>query len=98
MGDRNQGLEATVEDGRLVISIGVDLLVHAVTAGEGWEEDWKVPDALIFAADVARYLVDDEEEDGTTRMHRALDAAALEVVEQGETSVRLPDDDEDDDA
>lgn len=90
---RNQQLTVEVVDGRLVISIGVDLLVHAVTHGDGWEEDWEVIDADKFASAIAGQL-EREEEDGTTLVHRAFDDAAMAAIEDGDDGVRFPGDDE----
>jgi len=90
---RDQQLEVGVVDGRLVISIGVDLLVHAVTHSDDWPEDGQVVDPDKFAAAIARQL-EDEQEDGTTPLHLAFDAAAVKAIEDGDESVRLAGDDE----
>lgn len=86
---KDQQLKVEVVDDRLVISIGIGLLAFAVQASSdasGWPEDWYVSDPAAFAAEVARQL-ENEEEDGTTPVHRMLDAAALEALEQGADGV-----------
>lgn len=91
--DRDQQIKTEVANGRLVVSIGVDLLAHAVSVGDDWEEEWKVVDPDAFVAAVGREL-ESEEEDGTTLLHRAFDSAAMSVVESGDESVRCPGDDQ----
>ena len=77
-------LEVSVADGVLTISIGVGLLAFAVQVadGSGWPKDFKITDPELFAKGVAGAL-EAEEEDGTTPVHRMLDAAAIEALEQG---------------
>jgi phage tail tube protein FII len=82
---REEGLRVEVVDGRLEITIGVEALATAVKAApfmEDVEGRYAVgnPDAL--AASVAHYL-EDEDEEGTTRVHRAIDSAAEQALEQG---------------
>lgn len=89
---REQQLQIEIVDGRLVISIGVELLTHAVTHGDDWEEEWEITDVDAFASAIAHQL-ELEEEDGTTLLHRAFDKAAYKAVEDGEDGVRLPGDD-----
>lgn len=83
-GDRNQQLEVKNEDGVLNISIGVDLLVHAITQGSDfWPEDeLTVTDADVFASEIAREL-ESEQEDGTTIVHLMLDKAAENALNNG---------------
>lgn len=75
-------MQVYVVDGELRISIGIALLAFAVQNGPQWPEDWYVSDIDVFAKEIARQL-DRESEDGTTDVHRMLDAAAIEVMEQG---------------
>ena len=79
-------LLVTIKDGQLQISIGIALLAFAVQAQDAWPEDWYVNDISLFAESMARQLMR-EEEDGTTRVHRMLDAAADEVLEQGDYGI-----------
>ncbi len=87
-GNENKVLSVTVVDGELRISIGIALLAFAVQApdGAGWPNDWHVNDINKFAKSLARQL-QRESENGTTPVHRMFDAAALEVLEQGEDGV-----------
>lgn len=86
---KDQQLTVEIVDDRLVISIGVGLLAFAVQAASdvsGWPEDWYITDPAAFAKEIARTL-EREEEDGTTPVHKMLDAAALETLEQGADAV-----------
>jgi hypothetical protein len=87
-GKGNEQLFVSVVDGKLQISIGIALLAFAVQApdGAGWPEDWHINDINKFAASMARQLRR-ESENGTTPVHRMFDAAAIEVLEQGEDGV-----------
>lgn len=49
MADTKQALQVTVEDGRLVVSIGIDTLAHAYNCSE---MDGEIVDAEGFATDV----------------------------------------------
>ena len=78
---RNQQLKVEIKAGRLEITIGVDLLCFAVEHGTGM--DWlKITDKDVFANEIRSALLS-EEEDGSTPVHRMLDAAASEAAEQG---------------
>ncbi len=86
MTDRNQQLKVEIIEGVLKISIGVDLLVHAVTHGaDFWpENELVVSDNDEFAAAIAQELENDcFQEDGTTVLHVAFDKAAELAVENG---------------
>lgn len=91
---REAGLDVSIVGGRLVISIGVDALMVAVKGGPAWsdqeeeERGWKITSAEGFAADIAREL-QDEEEDGTTLVHVALDAAIERAIDQGSLNIDL---------
>lgn len=85
MTDRNQQLKVEIVDGVLNISIGVDLLIYAITHGSDfWPDDDElvVTDPDVFAAEIAREL-ENEEEDGTTLVHRMFDKAAETAVDNG---------------
>ncbi len=78
---RNQQLQVEIKDGRLEITIGVDLLCFAVEHGPGM--DWlTITDNDVFANEIKSALLT-EEEDGSTPVHKMLDAAATEACEQG---------------
>lgn len=89
---RDQGLSVELVDGRLVISIGVDALMVAVKGSRPWEEQeedergYAIADADGFAEDILREL-EDEEEDGTTLVHIAIDAAIERALDQGSLNI-----------
>lgn len=86
---RDQHLEAAISDDVLIITIGVSNLVTAVLAGPHLDGDDPVAvDVDIFAAEILAELLR-EEEDGTTPIHRMLDAAAVEAIEQGAEGIRF---------
>lgn len=84
--EMSKQLAVTIKDGQLNISIGIALLAFAVQAQDAWPEGVRVTDLQEFASSMARQL-QKEEEDGTTPVHRMLDAAAYEVLEQGDDGV-----------
>jgi hypothetical protein len=99
---RQQPLQVEIVDGRLIVSIGVETLAFAAENGPALEDynelegefiGIRVEDPNLFAADVLRYGLDAEAEDGTTRVHEMLDAAMCEAVEQGAEGIWFPGDD-----
>lgn len=82
----SQQLSVVIEGGQLKISIGIALLAFAVQSQDSWPEEFAVVDLREFAKSMARQL-QREEEDGTTPVHRMLDAAADEVLERGDDGV-----------
>lgn len=80
--EMSKQLAVTIKEGQLNISIGIALLAFAVQSQDAWPEEFRVTDLREFATSMARQL-QKEEEDGTTPVHRMLDAAASEVLEQG---------------
>lgn len=81
-----QQLSVKIEKGQLVISIGIALLAHAVQSSDQWSEDFRVTDIQEFAKSMVRRLAE-EEEDGTTPVHRMFDVVADQVLEQGDDGV-----------
>ena len=85
---QNQRLMVEIAGGRLVISIGVDVLCFAAENcnrfydGENDKYTLKITNKTKFAKEVARAL-EREEEDGTTPVHLLLDAAFESAVEDG---------------
>lgn len=88
-----QWLKAEVKGGKLVISIGVDVLAFAAqrhydeeafnaTEGQMKASEFRVVDAAALAKEVVREL-EREAEDGTTRLHLMFDTAFTKVLEQG---------------
>lgn len=95
---RGEPLAVSVIDGRLVVSIGVATLANALE----WSPDLEaydkatdsyerptVTDPEQLAKDIASALCQ-EEEDGTTPVHRLLDKAAATALEWGCEAVVLP--------
>lgn len=81
---KDDHLKVEIVDDRLVISIGVGLVAFAVQTPDAtdWPNDFYISDPAVFAKELVRAL-EDEEEDGTTPVHRMLDAAALATLENG---------------
>lgn len=90
--DYGQPLEVSAKDGRLVISIGVNTLAHAVSYA-----DWACPydekkgdyirtfavvDPEVFAKDVKMAMLD-EREDGSSLLSDFLDKASEAAVDDG---------------
>lgn len=95
---RNRQLEVKVDRGVLTISIGLDLLKHALEYAPQLEfhndesesfEHPKITSIDDFAEEMVSVL-SDEDEDGTTPVHRLLDKAALDALEQGAEGIELP--------
>jgi hypothetical protein len=96
-GDRNQVLTIEIVDGELIIRIGVDALMTAVRGGDEWDDDtMKIVDPDTFAAEIAHALEHNEQEDGTTDVHLAIDKAAMHVAEYGTEAVQFTEDRSDD--
>lgn len=90
---RQQPLDLNIESGRLVISIGIETLRHAIALSPYMLNfvDFSEPriiDDDVFARDVLLEL-DREDEDGTTLVHLALDKAAERAIENGSEGVSL---------
>lgn len=93
-------LRVRVASGRtLVISIGIETLAHAIRLAPSLEtfdeasgefRGPRVTDPKVFAEEVVRALVHEDAE-GTTRVHRMLDAAALAAFEDGAEGIEIPD-------
>lgn len=96
--NRHDPLKVYIEDGVLMMAIGVECLAHAIKLNpelQKWDEetgDWNEPeitDPDKFAKEVATAL-NDESEDGTTLVHIALDTAAMNAIENGAEGIKLP--------
>lgn len=89
-----QPLKVAIEAGRLVISIGMTTLGEALVGpGSPLKIDCphaKITDHAKFAREVMRALLE-EEEDGTTAVHRMLDGAAVVLLENGAEGVDFGD-------
>lgn len=80
---REAPLKTEIKDGLLVISIGVDTLCHAVSAGRSYGMgEISITDNDVFAGEILQEL-NDESEDGSTAVHKLLDDAASQAIENG---------------
>ena len=77
----DQPLTITIENGQLVIRVGVHTLAFAVTRGAG-NEHFAITAPDRAAEEIVREL-EREAEDGTTVVHTLLDKAAFAAWEQG---------------
>ncbi len=83
--DLSKSGEAVIEDGWIVVRVAIETLPQAIETACGMHYiagHWKVTDAAAFAEEITRAL-NDEQEDGTTPIHRLLDQAAEHAIEQG---------------
>lgn len=81
--------DALIKGGYIVIRVPISALPVAYQAGidSGFiEPRYRITNAKAFAKDVVRAL-NDEEEDGTTPIHRLMDKACEEAIEQGAEGV-----------
>ena len=85
---RDQQVDVKIENGRFIITAGIDLVCHAVMYGTepSLSRTFKVKDPDKFADEI-RIELEREEEDGTNLIHRAFDKAALEAIENGAEGV-----------
>lgn len=80
---RNDPLKAEINDGKLVISIGVDTLCHAVEIGISYGMgEITITDKDTFVGEILDEL-NNESEDGSTIIHRMFDEAASNTIENG---------------
>jgi len=87
-----QALKATIEDGRLVIAIGVQTLAHATAfadwsnpfdeAADDYIRTFAIADEGEFAKDVVRAMLA-EGEDGSTPLSDFLDRMAQAAIDDG---------------
>lgn len=98
--NRNDPLKCCIEDGVLIMQIGVAALARAIQLNPDLTEcdertgQWNEPeitDADKFAAEVLAALKN-EDEDGTTLIHTAIDTAAMNAIENGAEGIKLPTD------
>lgn len=76
--------QAVIEGDDIVIRVHIEHLDKVVECmpWDGWEKILKVTDCKAFAKDLLSTL-NDEEEDGTTRIHRMFDEAIEHAAEYG---------------
>lgn len=97
MNPKDEPLTYAVVEGRLVLSIGVDTLAHAMRLTPEFEDDrgpqLSVKDEVAFATAIATQLEGDEDESGETSITRALIKAAGDVIEMADPSIEWRDSD-----
>lgn len=91
-GSADDGLEVSITDGRLVISVGANILVNAL-GSDYIQPPYKIVDPAQAVKEIVRELKR-EEEDGTTVVHKMLDQAALDAWENGGEGFRERNDDD----
>ena len=82
---RNKPLTVSMENGCLLISIGIDTLEHVVKHCPEFDDVAPMPelaDIDVLCSDIIQEL-EREEEDGTTPVHRLLDKAIYAAMENG---------------
>lgn len=80
-----------VKEGVLVIAVTTDALLHGITQGSGWPTDEAgnpvlIRDGLVMVQEVLNEL-QREDEQGTTAVHRLLDEAALDALNNGSQAI-----------
>jgi hypothetical protein len=84
---KDKNLTVTIADSVLIISIGVEVLQHAVEIGRACGSgDIKITNEAQFLDGFVRQL-SSEKEDGSTLIHHAFDQAVTEMLENGELGV-----------
>lgn len=92
---KNDGLKVTIEDERLVISIGIETLGTAILQGPYFDRLWGVgreayiSDEEKFGKSILHALKREVNETGETLVHKMLDAAAEYVFEYGEEGIDI---------
>jgi hypothetical protein len=98
--DRRSGLEVTIVDGVLTITVGIETIRHAIQLHpslEVYDEETgdfiapEVTDIDKFAAQI-KVELKSESEDGTTPVHRMLDQAAMSAIENGAEGIKTGED------
>lgn len=88
---KDQPLSIEIKNGRLEMSIGVDCLLAAIEYGlEMRAEEFEVTDKSKWLGEIVNAL-HIEEEDGSTVIHRAIDTAALQAIENGAEGIEFID-------
>jgi hypothetical protein len=77
-------LKVEIKDGVLEISIGVETLAFAIQNSPTWRGG-KITDDKKFAEDVLIELLDEDEE-GTTAVHKLFDDMAENAINDGSTN------------
>ena len=98
--NRHDPLKCFIEDGVLVMQVGVETIAHAIKLDPHLTEhdedsgEWiepEITDVDKFAIEVLQ-AIKAESDDGTTLIHMALDTAAMNAIENGADGIKMPDD------
>ena len=84
---KNQIVEIKIKDDQFVITAGIDFVCKAVINCTDLFDEFEIIDNDVFAAEILKELRN-EEEDGTNKIHKAFDQAALEAIENGANGVK----------
>jgi len=88
---KNQPLVVEIKNGRLEMSIGVDCLLFGIEYGlEMRAEEFEVTDKDKWLREIVD-AIQIEEEDGSTVIHKAIDSAALQAIENGAEGIEFID-------
>lgn len=93
--DRDSG-RAIIEDDIIVIRVPITylpIIIEGAWALNALDTRFKLTDAALFAKDLVRAL-NDENEEGTTMVHKMFDAAINEALEQGADGIEEHEDQE----
>lgn len=74
--------KAVIEDGHIVIRVAISELQLILEANPVWPDEYVITDVDEAAKSIVDAL-NEEEEDGTTVIHRAFDEAGVFALEQG---------------
>lgn len=77
--------QAVIKDGCIVIRVRIANLQAIMDGGyacNAYTTRWKVTDTVGFAKEISSEL-NDEDEEGTTMIHRMFDRAILQAIERG---------------
>lgn len=88
--------KAELRDGQIVVSVDVEalpIILSGACASDALADLYKVSDAAAFAVAVVDAL-NEEAEDGTTRVHAMFDSAFDQAIEHGAQGVEVVDEDE----
>lgn len=82
---QENGGEAIIEDGAIVIRVSLDALpmvLEGAWAMAKFDTRYKITDVGEFAKELV-YALNREDEQGTTAIHKLFDQAILDAIEQG---------------
>lgn len=82
-------LKSIIENGKLIISVGLDVLEFAAKNLPGFEDyEIYITNIETLAQEVI-YALNEENEDGSTPISRLLDGAIVSAIENGAEGIEL---------